>query len=212
MLRFRDLSVEYEPNFGDEQEIPANISSLLFIAEGLDQNVPLSSRSSNHWICNDTSSLFLPSRVDGLTILLKDKEFDDIAHLSMSQAEMTCRDALDPSPEGYEPSRRIQMQNESFPDTGRWILSWRIEIEESEGGSPPSSIQQDDIQQDDIQQDSIQQGDIQQGDIQQDSIQQGNIQQDSIQQGNIQQGNAQQGHELDVEADKVEIQLTGWSA
>ncbi|KAH6867533.1 hypothetical protein BKA70DRAFT_402199 [Coprinopsis sp. MPI-PUGE-AT-0042] len=217
MLRFRDLSLEYEPNFRDEQQIPANISSILFIAEGLDQNLQLISRSSNHWICNDSWSVFLSSQVDGLLVVLKDKEFNDIAHVSMSQAEMACRDVLAPRPEGYEPSRRVQMQNESFPDTGRWILSWRIEIEESEGGSPPSSIQQDDIQQDDIQQDSIQQDDIQQdsiqqGDIQQGDIQQGDIQQDSIQQGNIQQGNAQQGHELDVEADKVEIQLTGWSA
>ncbi|KAH6867534.1 hypothetical protein BKA70DRAFT_1360347 [Coprinopsis sp. MPI-PUGE-AT-0042] len=156
VFRFRDLSLEYEPA-GEEQQAPGDVSAILFIAEGPDQIMPLISCSSNHWVANDDSSGVLSSRGDGLIAFLKDNEFDDIAHVTISQAEMSFWGTLTPKPEGYDPSRRVRMQNE-LPDVGRWILSWRIEIEGGDEGPLPSPSQQE--------------------------------------------------HELDVEADKVEIQLT----
>ncbi|KAH6905446.1 hypothetical protein BKA70DRAFT_503629 [Coprinopsis sp. MPI-PUGE-AT-0042] len=139
--RFVGISLEYIHG-AEKQHAAADVSNIGFIANGLDHTLSLASSSLNHWTAKDSSSLVLSSQAGSLVVVLRDKDLDAIAHIVISHAERAFWDAVPLRP-GYKPSRRVQMQNFSDAETGRWLLSWQIETESKDKNSQPTPVQQD---------------------------------------------------------------------
>ncbi|KAH6905434.1 CHAT domain-containing protein [Coprinopsis sp. MPI-PUGE-AT-0042] len=142
MLRLTNFSLEHMLGDGERHE-DFGAFRLVFTARGPSQVLFLSLSSPNHWAVEADAHLCLPAQMEALVVILQDEDCGDIATITLSREELF-KDALSNERGVHGASQRVEMKDLSlYNETGRWILSWQIDMVEMDACSPPTSVQRD---------------------------------------------------------------------
>ncbi|KAH6876655.1 hypothetical protein BKA70DRAFT_1347527 [Coprinopsis sp. MPI-PUGE-AT-0042] len=135
-INLPDFSLEYTRSSGEEQPGDVDVSKLSFFVGRRNRILPLTRSSPDHWIVENNTSISLSAQPENVIVpvALQTRDLDDIATTILFQDQQLIRGV----------NQRVEMQDlSSYTRTGRWFLSWQVEMVDMDESPSPIPNQPD---------------------------------------------------------------------